>query len=164
MESMQLSDLTAIMSAQARLSARLRKAGIRPTSARLWILQLLDDHQHTPIGADQIFSQLCAIDVSVSPGTIYRILHEFEQHGMVLREVETQDAKAKSYYFLACAQLPPVSYSLTCRVCARRMVLEDRQFAESFFRQARRAGCERLLASIAIEVTCNDCAGALAAQ
>lgn len=152
------------MSADARLFALLRKAGIRPTSARLWILQLLDDHRHTPIGADQIFSQLCAMDVSVSPGTIYRILHELEHHGIVLREIDTLDAKAKSYYFLASAQLPPVSYSLICRVCARQMVLEDRQFAESFFRQARRAGCDRLLASIAIQVTCNDCAGALAAQ
>lgn len=161
---MQLSHLPATLSGHARPFALLRKAGIRPTSARLWILQLLDHHQHTPIGVDQIFSQLCAMDVSVSPGTIYRILHELEQHGIVLREVDTLDAKTKSYYFLASAQLPPVSYSLTCRVCARQMVLEDRQFAESFFRQARRAGCDRLLASIAIEVTCNDCAGALAMQ
>ena len=141
--------------------AYLRKAGLRPTSARVAIVDVLHAHCQQPLAAESLFRRLGERGVSVSQGTIYRVLHELEYRGLLHREREEIDPKARVLYALAPASPPPAVYCCVCRGCGRAMPLEDRQFAETFYRLARGAGFDQMLSSLSMQGTCNDCAQAL---
>lgn len=141
--------------------AYLRKAGLRPTSARAAIVDMLHEYRHQPLAAETLFRRLGERGVSISQGTIYRVLHELEYRGLLHREREEIDPKARLLYALAPASPPPAAYCCVCRGCGRAMPLEDKQFAETFYRLARSAGFDHMLSSLSMQGTCNDCAQAL---
>lgn len=138
--------------------AQLRKLGLRPTSSRVCVLQVLQGPQQGPLAAERIFQQLAQIGISISLGTIYRSLHELVQHGLVQREWYAGDPAGKSRYLMVPAVRPPSAFTVVCRVCRRDIPVRDQQLGEALHRQAVAAGFDRMLASIAIDVVCNDCA------
>ncbi len=142
----------------AQVFAQLRKLGMRPTSARVCVLQVLHDHPDEPLSAERFFQYFVEIGLSVSLGTIYRVLNEMEHSGLLQRERRADEATAKSRYRLAPEVLPPSSYAFCCRVCAKVMVVADKQFSETLYRQAKSAGFDLKLPQMSIQVVCNDCA------
>ncbi|NGZ84804.1 Fur family transcriptional regulator [Duganella aceris] len=158
MEKAQLFPYQAPRHNDAYVFAQLRKLGMRPTSARVCVLQVMHQHPDEPLAAEQIFQHFVEIGLSVSLGTIYRVLNEMEHSGLLQRERRADEATAKSRYRLAPEVLPPSSYAFCCRVCAKVMVVADKQFSETLYQQARSAGFDRMLPQMSIQVVCNDCA------
>jgi Fur family ferric uptake transcriptional regulator len=66
------------------LSERVRKAGMKLTQQRQFMLKILMEHPE-PISADEIFKQVDPKSEGMDLVTIYRILKKFEEVGMVTR-------------------------------------------------------------------------------
>ena len=125
-----------------RLFAQLRAHGLRPTSARVWILQVLLDAAHSSLSAERVFQQISKHGVRVSLATIYRVLQELVQCKLAQREWHVVDSLGKSLYLVAPAVLPPSSYAFACRICQRQIVVADRQLNDHLHRQAKAADFE----------------------
>jgi Fur family ferric uptake transcriptional regulator len=65
---------------------KLQSAGLRPTLARVAILQMLADDRGKAMSAEAVFQQLVGRGTAKSLGTVYRVLQELEQGGLLLRE------------------------------------------------------------------------------
>jgi Fur family ferric uptake transcriptional regulator len=63
----------------------LRKAGLKVTAPRLKILQLLEQSPEHHLGADEIYNQLLESGEVIGLATVYRVLAQFEQAGLVNR-------------------------------------------------------------------------------
>ncbi|MRX06624.1 hypothetical protein GJ697_02100 [Pseudoduganella sp. FT25W] len=147
-------------SGDSQVFAQLRKLGLRPTSARVCVLQVLNEHVHESLPAERIFLLLIEIGISVSLGTIYRVLNELEQRGMVHKEWYALDPAGKSRYVLASAVVAPIACQLLCPSCGRSHSVTDKLFLEALQRQARAGGSDQGLASAVISIPCNQCASA----
>lgn len=138
------------------LHEQMHRRGLRPTSARIYVLHVLCEHQQEPIAAERVFMQLSDAGVRLSLGTVYRVLGELQQIGLVHKEWQGQDV-GKHRYFLAPPLGTPEHYTFVCRACGRHMVVVDKSFAALLQRQARAAGFDLGLATLALDVTCNAC-------
>jgi Fur family iron response transcriptional regulator len=77
------------------LSERLRTAGLRLTRPRLALARLLFDGDDRHISAEQLFGEAAAASIPVSLATVYNVLHQFTDAGL-LREVVI--APGRSYF------------------------------------------------------------------
>jgi Fur family iron response transcriptional regulator len=76
-------------------SERLRTAGLRLTRPRLALARLLFDGDDRHISAEQLFGEAAAASIPVSLATVYNVLHQFTDAGL-LREVVI--APGRSYF------------------------------------------------------------------
>jgi Fur family transcriptional regulator, iron response regulator len=65
---------------------RLRAAGLRPTSQRLYLARLLFEQGDRHVTAEQLHSEAQAARIPVSLATVYNTLHQFKRAGL-LREI-----------------------------------------------------------------------------
>lgn len=63
----------------------LRKAGLKVTLPRVKILQQLESSEERHLTAEDIYKSLMDAGEDVGLATVYRVLTQFEQAGMVLR-------------------------------------------------------------------------------
>ena len=63
----------------------LRAAGLKVTQPRLSIFRVLEQSSERHLSADDIHLQLKADDNEIPLATIYRVLTQFEQAGLVMR-------------------------------------------------------------------------------
>ena len=63
----------------------LRKAGLKVTLPRMKILQQLESSEERHLSAEDIYKALMDTGEDVGLATVYRVLTQFEQAGMVLR-------------------------------------------------------------------------------
>lgn len=63
----------------------LRKAGLKVTLPRIKILKLLETSKKKHISAEEIYNSLVAQDEDVGLATVYRVLTQFEEAGLVVR-------------------------------------------------------------------------------
>jgi len=73
--------------------ARLRQAGLRPTRQRLALAQLLFQHGHRHLTAEDVHAEAQAAHVRVSLATVYNTLHQFTAAGL-LRSVTAEGSKS----------------------------------------------------------------------
>lgn len=66
-------------------SAELRKAGLKATLPRLKILAILEAAEHPHMTAEDVYQRLLKDGVEVGLATVYRVLTQFEQAGLVMR-------------------------------------------------------------------------------
>jgi Fur family iron response transcriptional regulator len=71
---------------------RLRAAGLRPTSQRLYLARLLFEQGDRHVTAEQLHSEAQAARIAVSLATVYNTLHQFQAAGLV-REIAIDGAK-----------------------------------------------------------------------
>ena len=76
----------------------LAKTGLRTTHPRLLILEVLEKSQTRHMGAEEIYDSLRESNEEVGLATVYRVLTQFEQNGLVLKHRFGEDSKA--YYEL----------------------------------------------------------------
>jgi Fur family iron response transcriptional regulator len=72
---------------------RLRAAGLRPTSQRLYLARLLFEHGDRHVTAEQLHSEAQAARVAVSLATVYNTLHQFTAAGL-LRELVIESGRS----------------------------------------------------------------------
>lgn len=79
------------------LQARLRAAGIRPTAARIDVLQALDAEMPSPVRIEDLYRRMISQGAQASIRTARRVLCLLESKGVVQR---AQDADCKAAYRL----------------------------------------------------------------
>ncbi len=63
----------------------LRKAGLKVTLPRMKILELLENAEHHHMSAEDVYKALAEQGEDVGLATVYRVLTQFEQAGLVER-------------------------------------------------------------------------------
>ena len=66
-------------------SDELHKAGLRATLPRKKILQIFEDNESEHFSAEMIFEQLREMGEEIGLATVYRVLTQFEEAGLVER-------------------------------------------------------------------------------
>lgn len=69
----------------------LRKAGLKATTPRLRILEILDEGGPQHLSAEDIYRRLSDAGDDVGLATVYRVLTQFEQAGLVMRHQFASD-------------------------------------------------------------------------
>jgi Fur family ferric uptake transcriptional regulator len=64
---------------------QLRSMGLKVTGPRLKILALFEHNPHRHLSADDVSRMLMAEDIDVGLATVYRVLTQFEQAGLLVR-------------------------------------------------------------------------------
>ncbi|PHV24910.1 hypothetical protein CSQ93_26985 [Janthinobacterium sp. BJB426] len=141
-----------------RVFERLRAVRLRPTSARICILQVLAGTQRQAMNAESIYQQLLHIGNTVSLGTIYRVLKEMEGAGLLLREREASASGNKARYLIKPDQVETDSCYLVCRVCERSVLVQDMPLVEQLRQTAAAHGMEIGANVISVQMRCSQCA------
>jgi len=63
----------------------LKKAGLKVTLPRLKILQILEKSKEHHLSAEDIYRMLLESDEDIGLATVYRVLTQFEEAGLVVR-------------------------------------------------------------------------------
>ena len=63
----------------------LKKAGLKATLPRIKILNLFESSDQRHLSAEDIYKQFVSEDMDVGLATIYRVLTQFEQAGILVR-------------------------------------------------------------------------------
>jgi Fur family ferric uptake transcriptional regulator len=63
----------------------LKKAGLKATLPRIKILSLFESSEQRHLSAEDIYKQFVSEDMDVGLATIYRVLTQFEQAGILVR-------------------------------------------------------------------------------
>ncbi|MDN2714777.1 transcriptional repressor [Janthinobacterium sp. SUN120] len=142
-----------------RVFERLRAVRLRPTSARICILQVLAGTQRQAMNAESIYQQLLHIGIAVSLGTIYRVLKEMELAGLLLREREASASGNKARYLIKPDQVETDSCYLVCRVCERSVLVQDAPLVEQLRQVALAHGMDIGANVISVQMRCSQCAG-----
>lgn len=66
-------------------SEDLRQAGLKTTLPRLKVLSILESSQIRHMSAEDVYKILLAEDESIGLATVYRVLTQFEDAGLVIR-------------------------------------------------------------------------------
>ena len=65
---------------------QLRQAGLKVTLPRLKILEILECSKARHMSAEEVYQALCAAGDDVGLATVYRVLTQFEDAGIVKRQ------------------------------------------------------------------------------
>ena len=142
-----------------RVFDSLRAVRLRPTSARICILQVLAATHRQAMNAEGIYQQLLRIGIAVSLGTIYRVLKELEQAGLLLREREASASGNKVRYLIKPERVAADSCYLVCRVCERSVLVQDAPLLEQLRQTAALHGMEIGANVLSVQMRCSQCAG-----
>ena len=66
-------------------SKQLKEAGLKITTPRLKVLQILDDAHNHHLSAEEVYKALLDMGEDVGLATVYRVLSQFEQAGLIHR-------------------------------------------------------------------------------
>ncbi|HET6159160.1 MAG TPA: Fur family transcriptional regulator [Dongiaceae bacterium] len=72
---------------------RLRAAGLRPTSQRLYLARLLFEQGDRHVTAEQLHSEAQSARIAVSLATVYNTLHQFTAAGL-MRELVIESGRS----------------------------------------------------------------------
>jgi len=118
----------------------LRAARVRPTAARVAVMNLLERALH-PLQADTVFRQLSGTPGGLALGTVYRALRELEDAHLVQREWHEEPCGSrKAMYRLRGSDDPQRSVQLVCMACGQRALLPDAALHRQLVQAAATAG------------------------
>ena len=66
-------------------NANLKKAGLKVTTPRLKILEIMEQAQDHHLSAEDIYRTLIETDGEIGLATVYRVLTQFEEAGLVVK-------------------------------------------------------------------------------
>ena len=139
------------MSEGPTLLQRLRDAGLRPTTARIGILQVIQAAGACGVGADEVFRQMLLRGTRVSVSTVYRAIHQLEFLGVLTTR---QGAGMRTSYGLAPIDPAPAGVRMACRGCARSVVLPGTQLRSELERRAAEQGMHPAVGELVVQVDC----------
>lgn len=116
---------TALVSSRAGSMAqerRLAAHGLRPTSARVGVLSILDKAMPSCLDASRIYSMLCERFDALTLGTVYRALSDLWIAGLLVR---TEGVRGRAFYAVKPDALTARHDALRCRCGARMVFIED---------------------------------------
>ena len=135
---------------------RLRAAQLRPTMARIGVLQVIEAAAPASICAEDVFRGLLQRGTPVSGGTVYRALQQCEAAGLLLRE---WDGKRKAHYRAKPNGFDAAPLRLVCIDTGRTIVLDDAELHARLIAAARREGLDLTGQALAIHAECERSLG-----
>lgn len=134
------------------LLQRLRDAGLRPTTARIGILQVIQAAGACGVAADDVFRQMLLRGTRVSVSTVYRAIHQLEFLGVLLQG--RSDHSLRTTYRLGPVAQQPVEVRMACRGCARSVALPGAQLRSEVERRAAEQGMQPAMGELVFQVDC----------
>lgn len=134
------------------LLQRLSDAGLRPTTARIGILQVIQAAGACGVAADDVFRQMLLRGTRVSVSTVYRAIHQLEFLGVLLQG--RSDHSLRTTYRLGPVAQQPVEVRMACRGCARSVALPGAQLRSEVERRAAEQGMQPAMGELVFQVDC----------
>ena len=134
---------------EALIIQRLRAARLRPTIARVCILQIIESAGSGRICAENIFREVLRRGTHASMGTVYRGLQQLETGGLLVRE---WDNNRKALYRFKPEECDGTQMVLVCRASGQTVVLTDPELHASLLLATEREGMNLAGQAIRIEV------------
>lgn len=110
--------------AHQRVQEWIRNSPLRITKARSAVAAVLL-RQTEPISAEVVFRQLIDDDKNISLGSVYRILKQMEDEGLVLRDRHVTSGGIKAIYSIQSDTAHNRKYVFRCDVCGRHQRIAD---------------------------------------
>lgn len=139
------------MSGCPSLLQRLRDAGLRPTAARIGILQVIQAAGACGVAADEVFRQMLLRGTRVSVSTVYRAIHQLEFLGVLLH---SRSDSMRATYRLCPLQQEPAGVRMACRGCERSVLLPGAQLRSEVERRAAEQGMQPAMGELVFHVDC----------
>jgi len=114
----------------------LKKHRIRPTQARIAMLEGLKTVDPESLNAEEMYTLLFEQGHAVSMGTIYRVFNQLEHVGVLVREWDDQH---RGRYRMATSG-QPAYFRLICRQTGRTIHIEDEKLRQLFVGAAAAKG------------------------
>ena len=137
----------------------LRKAGLKVTTPRLRILEFLETSAQRHVTAEDVYRALLGTDEEVGLATIYRVLTQFEQAGMVQRHHFESE---RSVFELGTGLGPCHHDHLVCERCGAVLEFRDDAIEAAQQRVAAERGFRVTDHSLYIHGVCAKCQGEMA--
>ena len=134
------------------LLQRLRDAGLRPTTARIGILQVIQAAGACGVAADEVFRQMLLRGTRVSVSTVYRAIQQLEFLGVLLQG--RSEHSLRSTYRLGPAAQATEEVRMACRGCARSVALPGAQLRSEVERRAAEQGMHPAAGALVVQVDC----------
>lgn len=129
----------------------LRTAGVRPTAARIGVLQVIELAGSAGISADDVFRQMLERGTHVSTSTVYRIVQNLQSLGLLFCDRRDRH----TLYRLRQSLLPPTTeVRLTCRQCGRSVLLPGEELRSELEVRAAEKGLRPFVADLVLQVDC----------
>jgi Fur family ferric uptake transcriptional regulator len=158
----------------------LRRMHVRPSSGRLYVLQLLAASPRSRMGVEDVYQAMLTREQKLSLASVYRVMKDLTQEGVLQRSWNMDGDDVKYLYWIRSAPqtgaslpsswLSPSSSSglssqatvghcrMVCVHCQRTVMLESGTLEEELLRQGERAGLSPAAAPLTVHITCSDCA------
>ena len=133
----------------ATILQRLRAARLRPTIPRIAILHMVETAGLQALSAEDVFRQTMARGTQVGIGTVYRVLQQLEERGLLLRE---WDARRKTLYRLKPDDAQEQPLVMVCHRSGRRLRVVDPVLHERLQAAAHKLGLSLAGRQVRIEV------------
>ena len=131
----------------------LRKAGLKSTVPRLKILSVLENSKVRHLSAEDLYRMLLDAHEDIGLATVYRVLTQFEQAGLVVRH--NFDSGRAVYELNDESQ----HEHLICSRCHDVIEVEDPKLVKNLMAIARRKKFDLQSHSLYLYGICNACQG-----
>ena len=129
----------------------LRRAGLRPSSARIGVLLVLQATGPKCLAADEVYHALLLRGTHAGLGTIYRTLRQCLEAGLIEREL---DVERLWRYRLKPVDAEAPALQLVCPASGRVVFLDDRDLHAKLLAAARSHGIS--LAGRTVSIAANE--------
>jgi len=132
-------------------SQELKEAGLKITLPRIKILQILDGSSVHHVSAEDVYKQLLEKGEEIGLATVYRVLTQFEDAGLVIRH----NFEGGHSVF----EMAPDSHHdhLVCVKCGRVEEFHDEEIEKRQLEIAERLGFELTEHNLNLYGLCPDC-------
>lgn len=135
----------------------LRSLKLRPTMARIAILQTMEAAAGEPLAAEDVLRHLVLRNIRTGLASVYRILREFEERGIVRREYRPSRNGAKTLHRLVAQHIDRSKDRLMCLECGATLIWDEPTLRGQLLRLAETQGLPLAGGSLIIQALCASC-------
>lgn len=136
---------------------RLLAAGVRPTVARIGVLQILETEAPRRLTMDTVFHHLLDQGLGLKHATVYRALRMLVDHGLLSREWRNGISGAKALYGLMTPDAGSCGVEIRCKECGHAVNINDISLHEQLRSLVRDGGLELAAQPMTILGRCIRC-------
>lgn len=138
----------------ASILQRLRAADLRPTVARIGILQVIEASGPDCVSAEDVFRRMILRGTRVSLGTVYRTIQQLHLKTVLLRE---WDDFRKATYRLKPPGHESQAHRIVCRHCDHSIAFTDERLQARLKSIAEAQGIVLSGQALTVHVDCAGC-------
>ncbi|WP_083657755.1 Fur family transcriptional regulator [Herbaspirillum camelliae] len=136
----------------------LKSKGLRPTATRLQLLSVLEETGRKRMTAESIFMKVTGDGGSISLASVYRVLKELSNYGLVERGWYKEGQEIRLLFSLGRLNSKQASPEVVCVMCNRSMEVSLPKLRPELNSLAETMELQPGERPIVIQVTCPTCA------